>query len=80
MYMNNGVALPKAEFCATWDKVAEWKNLPKDEFMTKFGNATLALYCIPTQAELDQLEEYDVDEALNGDNGDNDDDNMDGNE
>lgn len=65
VYMENGIALPKAEFCDGWAKINEWKNLDEEEFMNRYGDAKLALYNIPTQAELDQLEEHDED--LEGD-------------
>ncbi|KAF9063628.1 hypothetical protein BDP27DRAFT_1426711 [Rhodocollybia butyracea] len=61
-YMQNGIALPKPEFCNTSAEISAWKNLPEDEFMDKYGNAKLALYNIPTRAELEQLDEYDEEE------------------
>lgn len=56
IYMNNGVALPTAEFCKSWDDVQKWKGLDKAEFMARHGNAKLALYNLPTAVELARLE------------------------
>ncbi|KAE9397902.1 hypothetical protein BT96DRAFT_995334 [Gymnopus androsaceus JB14] len=55
---DNGVALPIPEICADGSRIAEWKNLPYNEFMEKFGNDTLKMYNLPTEAELEQLQEY----------------------
>lgn len=54
--------MPKPEICADGSRLAEWKNLPYEEFMDKFGNDTLALYKLPTEAELAQLDEYDAED------------------
>ena len=55
-YMDNGVAFPIAAFCGTDEDIAKWKNLGKAEFMAKYGKAKLALYNLPTPAELARLE------------------------
>lgn len=57
-YANNGVAMPIPEICAQTHRIGEWKNVTEDIFMQKFGNDTLKLYNLPTQAEMDQVEEY----------------------
>ncbi|KAJ7321338.1 hypothetical protein DFH08DRAFT_713015, partial [Mycena albidolilacea] len=64
IYMNNGVALPTAEHCQTWTDIAKWKGLGKVDFMAQYGKAKLALYELPTEAEL---------AALDGDSMDDDD-------
>jgi hypothetical protein len=51
-YMHNGVALPTADLCESWEAISEWKGLGKAEFMAKYGNAKLALYNLPTPAEI----------------------------
>lgn len=56
-YMGNGVALPTANFCETWVDVERWKGLEQAEFMVRYGNAKLALYNLPTAAELARLDE-----------------------
>ena len=56
------VGLPLEQYCDTLTKCAEWKNLPEKEFMEKYGNDVLAQYYMPTQAELDQLTEYEAGE------------------
>ncbi|KAJ7458409.1 hypothetical protein B0H11DRAFT_2243109 [Mycena galericulata] len=56
-YMNNGVALPTADLCQQWDDIEKWKGLTREEFMTKYGKAKLALYKLPTEAELARLEQ-----------------------
>jgi len=63
VYMDNGVALPIPEICADGSRIGEWKNLPYNEFMEKFGNDTLKLYNLPTEAELEQLQEYDDEDS-----------------
>ncbi|KAJ7440090.1 hypothetical protein B0H11DRAFT_1934001 [Mycena galericulata] len=55
-YMHNGIALPTIEHCDTWKKIEEWRGLDYATFMKKYGNAKLALYNIPTAAELARLE------------------------
>ncbi|KAG5637582.1 hypothetical protein H0H81_004033 [Sphagnurus paluster] len=52
------VALPLEQFCKTWEQCAAWKNLPKKEFMEKYGNDVLKQYQMPTQEELDQLDHW----------------------
>ena len=63
-YIQEGVyvALPKAELCGTWSVCGGWKNLPVAEFMEKYGNEVLAQYKLPTQEEIEQLDQYDEDE------------------
>ncbi|KAJ4492140.1 hypothetical protein C8J55DRAFT_420047, partial [Lentinula edodes] len=61
-YAHNGVALPLEEHCIN-TRIDLWKNLPEDEFMQVYGNAVLAQYKIPSQEELDQLDEYELDES-----------------
>lgn len=56
IYMGNGIALPLPEFCQSWEAVQTWKSLGKAEFMERYGNAKLALYMLPTAAELARLE------------------------
>ena len=51
-YAKNGVALPTAEFCQSLEDVEKWKTLETEEFMARYGNAKLALYKLPTAAEL----------------------------
>ena len=57
--MGNGIALPKHEHCQDSASIVKQKNLPLKEFMARYGNDKLALYNIPTDAELEQLNEYD---------------------
>ncbi|KAJ7138710.1 hypothetical protein C8R43DRAFT_1131881 [Mycena crocata] len=52
IYMGNGVTLPTAEFCQSWKDILAWKDLGEAEFMNQFGNAKLALYNLPTPADL----------------------------
>ncbi|KAJ3830747.1 hypothetical protein F5880DRAFT_1467821, partial [Lentinula raphanica] len=54
-YAKNGVAMPIAEKA---EDVSMWKNLDEDEFMDRYGKAVLKLYLIPTEEELEQLDEY----------------------
>ncbi|KAJ6465997.1 hypothetical protein C8R47DRAFT_1224130 [Mycena vitilis] len=54
-YMGNGVALPTAELCQSWATISQWKGLGQEEFMAKYGDAKLALYNLPTPAELEML-------------------------
>jgi hypothetical protein len=56
------VGLPLEKHCDTLAKCAEWKNLPEEEFMEKYGNDVLAQYQMPTEAEIDQLAEYEAGE------------------
>lgn len=62
IYMGNGVALPTAEFCQKWEDIENWKGLSKAEFMDRYGRAKLALYKLPTAAEIARLEEFTNDE------------------
>jgi hypothetical protein len=57
------IALPNAELCASWMECAKWKNLSTKEFMEKYGNAVLAEYNLPTEEEIEQLEEWDENEV-----------------
>ena len=56
------VGLPLEKYCDTLAKCAEWKNLPEEEFMEKYGDNVLAQYHMPTKAEIDQLAEYEAGE------------------
>ncbi|KAJ7759717.1 hypothetical protein DFH07DRAFT_918855 [Mycena maculata] len=56
-YMDNGVALPTADHCTKWEDIEKWKGLDREKFMTEYGNAKLALYKLPTEAELARLEQ-----------------------
>jgi len=56
------IALPAEEFCDTWEKCIEWKILPEDEFMKKYGDEVLAAYKIPTEEEIAQVQLWDEDE------------------
>jgi hypothetical protein len=60
--MGNGVALPTAEFCQKWEDIENWKGLSKAEFMDRYSRAKLALYKLPTAAEIARLEEFTNDE------------------
>ncbi|KAJ7085957.1 hypothetical protein C8R44DRAFT_893803 [Mycena epipterygia] len=59
-YMGNGVALPIAHHCQTWADIEQWKGLATADFMARYGNAKLALYNLPTAAELARLESNDA--------------------
>ncbi|KAJ7315556.1 hypothetical protein DFH08DRAFT_820481 [Mycena albidolilacea] len=61
IYMKNGVALPTAEHCQTWTDIAKWKGLGKVDFMAQYGKAKLALYELPTEAELAALDDDSMD-------------------
>ena len=56
------VGLPLEKYCDTLAKCTKWKNLPEEEFIEKCGNNVLAQYHMPTEAEIDQLAEYEVEE------------------
>ncbi|KAJ7839046.1 hypothetical protein B0H14DRAFT_2588226 [Mycena olivaceomarginata] len=62
IYMNNGVALPTAEHCQTWTDIVKWKGLGKVDFMAQYGKAKLALYELPTEAELAALDNDSMDD------------------
>ncbi|KAJ7844360.1 hypothetical protein B0H14DRAFT_2358665, partial [Mycena olivaceomarginata] len=62
IYMNNGVALPTAEHCQTWTDIVKWKGLGKVDFMAQYGKAKLALYELPTEAELAALDDDSMDD------------------
>jgi hypothetical protein len=59
-FMTGGikVALPLAEHCDTWEKCREWKNLPEEQFMEKYGNVVLAQYEMPTDEEIEQFKRW----------------------
>ncbi|KIK69736.1 hypothetical protein GYMLUDRAFT_236218 [Collybiopsis luxurians FD-317 M1] len=57
-YAANGVALPLKDHCEDPEEIALWKNMNEEEFMQKYGNDVLALYNLPTQEELDQMNDY----------------------
>ena len=44
-YLDQGgsikIGLPAEELCRTWEECAAWKNLPKKEFMSVYGDAEL---------------------------------------
>jgi hypothetical protein len=61
------VGLPLEMYCDTLAKCVEWKNLPEEEFMEKYGNEVLAQYRMPTEAEINQLLEYEAGEEENED-------------
>ncbi|KAF9043558.1 hypothetical protein BDZ89DRAFT_1008945 [Hymenopellis radicata] len=61
-YMDNGVVLPKREWCQTLENIRMWKNLDDKAFELQFGNDKLALYNLPTEEELQQLDEYEAEE------------------
>jgi hypothetical protein len=69
IYMGNGIALPTAQFCQTLEDIEKWKSLGKADFMAQYGNTKLALYKLPTAAELVRLER-----STNDDDDDEDDD------
>jgi hypothetical protein len=70
---NMHVALPhNPELYSTWSACVAWKNLPVKEFMEKYGNDVLTQYNLPTEEELEQLDQYDaeqVEEELGGGEG-----------
>jgi hypothetical protein len=53
------IGLPAEELCHTWEDCAAWKNLSMHEFMVQHGDAELAKYNIPTEKEIELLEQYD---------------------
>lgn len=58
------VALPKEEFC-TWEHHRKWKTLSDSDFMQQFGNVVLDEYEIPTEEEIEQLEQWEAQDELN---------------
>jgi hypothetical protein len=58
-YMDNGVAFPIAQHCQTWEDIMKWKGLETEDFMAQYGEAKLALYRLPTTAELARLKQHD---------------------
>jgi hypothetical protein len=52
------IGLPLEMYCDSLGKCADWKNLPEEEFMEKYGKDVLAQYHMPTEAEKAQLLEY----------------------
>lgn len=53
---DNGVAFPSVEHCQTWEDIQQWVNLPKEEFMQKYGEEVLARYKRPTLVQLERLD------------------------
>lgn len=53
---DNGVAFPSVEHCQTWEDIQKWVDLPKEEFMEKYGEEVLARYRRPTDVQLERLE------------------------
>jgi hypothetical protein len=60
LYVDAPIALPLAEFC-TSSGVPDWKTMPEDEFMERYGNAVRAKYNLPTEEELNLLHDNEVD-------------------
>ncbi|KAI5832444.1 hypothetical protein K523DRAFT_298151 [Schizophyllum commune Tattone D] len=50
------VGLPKSEFCGTWAEISKWIHLSEEDFMAQYGNAVLADYAIPTDAQIAMIE------------------------
>lgn len=46
------VALPAAEYCSSWELCDKWKDWSNTKFMRRLGNDVLALYKMPTDAEI----------------------------
>ena len=61
------IALPDPELCASWAECAKWKNLSEKEFMDKYGNTVLAQYNLPTEEEMEQLEQWEEEEEVEQD-------------
>ncbi|KAJ7026164.1 hypothetical protein C8F04DRAFT_1398378 [Mycena alexandri] len=60
-YVNTGVAFPLEDF--VFDEVhEEWKTMGKKEFMEMYGDDVLAQYDVPTQEEIDEIPESDVED------------------
>ena len=58
------VALPRnPELYSTWSACVAWKDLPVKEFMEKYGNDVLTQYKLPTEEELEQLDQYDAEQV-----------------
>ena len=59
-YLSGGIriALPAVQHCDTWEKCAEWKNLPRNEFFDKYIEEVLKDYNIPTEEEVEQFEDW----------------------
>lgn len=58
-YIKDGVfiGMPPAYLCSSWKDVLAWKGLSQQEMMEKYGQAVLTDYVIPTEEELQQLED-----------------------
>jgi hypothetical protein len=59
-YLNGGIciALPAAQHCDTWEKCAEWKNLPPRDFFNIYSEEVLKDYNLPTEEEVEQFENW----------------------
>ncbi|KAJ7020357.1 hypothetical protein C8F04DRAFT_1390265 [Mycena alexandri] len=60
-YVNTGVAFPLEDF-AFDEAHEEWKTMGKKEFMEMYGDDVLAQYDVPTQEEIDEIPESDVED------------------
>jgi hypothetical protein len=60
-YANTGVAFPLAEYAFN-PTHADWKKMGKSEFMKAYGNQVLALYNVPSAAEIAELSDSDADD------------------
>jgi hypothetical protein len=58
-YCHNGIAFPLR---AHWAE--NWQGLTDEEFMEKYGNAVLALYNIPTDADVDDDDSQEVEDMV----------------
>ena len=61
LYVDAPIALPLAESCGSLTPPPDWKNMPHDQFMEKYGNSVREKYNLPTEEELRMLnveEEY----------------------
>ena len=50
LYVDAPIALPLREYCGI--PAPDWKNMPDDNFMEKYGNEVRAQYNLPTEEEL----------------------------
>ena len=66
------IGLPAEELCRTWEECATWKNLPEKEFMSKYGDAVLEKYNMPTAEEIERIWQYDEDPDIDDDKDDED--------
>ncbi|KAJ6583139.1 hypothetical protein DFH09DRAFT_1076292 [Mycena vulgaris] len=58
-YRNSGVVLPLP---SKWSE--DWRGLSDDDFMQKYGSEVLKLYKLPTDADVDEADEQNVEENL----------------